>query len=464
MLKVDFNNMTSDAIGDLHGIDIINSVAKDGVLLQNAFDTVHNSKGSDWQEWMKMPHASKDSIDEILGYANSIRQHAHDLVVFGIGGSALGVQSVATALTHLRYNSLPYSVRQAPRLHIEDNIDPNRFGSMLDIIDLDKTHFIVTTKSGNTSETLAQFLCIYDLLIGKLGRAKAVNAITVITTFGKGDLYEVAKSQGFRMYDVPKGVGGRFSVLSTVGLVALAAVGIDIVGLLQGAKDMQDRCFVNDVYANPALMTAYLQVLNIRKGKNIGVLMPYADNLKYIADFYAQLWAESLGKAVDKDGKTVNVGQTPVKSLGVTDQHSMVQLFNEGPHDKVITFVTIEEFGNTVNIPKVEGVNMGEFLSGHTLNELLNAERIATEYAITNTNKPNYNIILGKCDAYTVGELLAYLMMQTAFAGAMLNIDTYNQPGVEQGKVATFAMLGRKGYEETRQAIQSVHKDPRLII
>ncbi|MCL1954240.1 MAG: glucose-6-phosphate isomerase [Firmicutes bacterium] len=456
--------MTSDIIGDEHGINIAIQSVKDKDWINSAFNFVKSKEGKDWQEWMSMPHMDTKYIDEIVEYGKTIKDTCTDLVVFGIGGSALGVQSVATALTHLRYNSISHATRKAPRLYVEDNVDPNRMSSLLDVIDIENAHFIVTTKSGNTSETLAQFLYVYDLLVKKLGKDKAKKSITVITSFGKGDIFGVAKAQGFKMYEVPKGAGGRFSVLSVVGLVAFACIGLDIKQLLKGAGDFQNKCFVNDIYKNPALMTAYLQVLNMQRGKNIGVMMPYADGLKYFADFYAQLWAESLGKAVDLDGNTVHVGQTPVKSLGATDQHSMVQLFNEGPFDKVITFITVQDFCNKIKIPKVDGIDIGDFLSGHTFAELLSAERVATEYAVTKTQKPNYNIILDKLNPYTIGELLAYLMMQTAFAGALLNIDTYNQPGVEQGKVSTFAMLDRNGYEADKQEILSISKKKELII
>ena len=464
MLKVDFNNMTSQILGQQHGINIEDNVKLDKVWLQSCYDSVKAERGLGWQEWMLLPQASEQFLDEILDYAKRIKDSASDLVVFGIGGSALGVQSVASALTHLRFNSLSRGVRKAPRLHIEDNIDPLRFGSLLDVIDLENTHFLIATKSGNTSETLSQFLCIYDLLIKNVGKQKAVEAITIITGFGKGDLYDVAKVEGFKMYEVPKGAGGRFSVLSSVGLVAFAMIGLDIKQLLRGARSMIDKSFEPDIFANPALMTAYLQVKSIKSGKNIGVIMPYSDNLKYIADFYAQLWAESLGKEKDKDGNTINTGQTPVKSLGVTDQHSLVQLFNEGPFDKVVTFVSVMDFGKVVPIPKVEGVNIGEFLSGHTLNELLQAERIATEFALTNSKRPNFNIVLDKLDEFAIGELLSYFMMQTAFAGALLNIETYLQPGVEAGKVATFAMLNRKGYEDIKKAILTTPKNDKYIV
>ena len=187
--------------------------------------------------------------------------------------------------------------------------------------------------------------------------------------------------------------------------------------------------------------------------------MPYADSLKYIADWYCQLWGESLGKAVDKEGNVVYAGQTPVKSLGVTDQHSQVQLYTEGPFDKVVTFLAVENYRAEVHIsdgcPDIPDVN---FLCGHTMSELINAERLATEYALTTAKRLNYTIMLNEINAFTIGELLYLFEMETAFCGAMLNINTFNQPGVEGGKNATYALFGRKGYESTKKEMDEAPK------
>ena len=195
-------------------------------------------------------------------------------------------------------------------------------------------------------------------------------------------------------------------------------------------------------------------------------MMPYADSLKYIADWYCQLWGESLGKAVDKDGNYVYAGQTPVKSLGVTDQHSQVQLYTEGPFDKVVTFLAVENYRGVQTIsdgcPDIADVN---FLCGHTMNELINAERVATEYALTVKKRLNHTIYLPEVNAFTIGQLLYLFQMETAFIGAMLNIDAYNQPGVENGKNATYALLGRKGYDEKRAELASaVQKQDKFVI
>lgn len=173
------------------------------------------------------------------------------------------------------------------------------------------------------------------------------------TSESKGNLIKLAQLHGFETLYIPDGVGGRFSELSPVGLLPAAVVGIDIEKLLQGAREMDEKCKTDDLFANPALMCAVLQVLSVRQGKNVGVIMPYADSLKYVADWYGQLWAESLGKQKDRSGKDVFAGQTPVKALGVTDQHSQVQLYNEGPFDKVITFIEVKNFRSDVVIPTV---------------------------------------------------------------------------------------------------------------
>ena len=196
-------------------------------------------------------------------------------------------------------------------------------------------------------------------------------------------------------------------------------------------------------------MAALLQYLAMQKGNNISVMMPYADSLKLMADWYAQLWGESLGKSVDLQGNKVYAGQTPVKALGVTDQHSQVQLYTEGPFDKVITLIGVSAYRKTVDIPEgcsdIPAVN---FLCGHTMNELITAEMNATEYALTRAQRLNNKIILPEVNAFTMGQLMMFFMLQTAYTGALLDIDTFNQPGVEEGKNATYALLGRAGYEE----------------
>ena len=185
-----------------------------------------------------------------------------------------------------------------------------------------------------------------------------------------------------------------------------------------------------------------------------------------MADWFAQLWAESLGKAVHTDGSAAHTGQTPVKSLGVTDQHSQVQLYTEGPFDKVITFIGVDKYRSTVEIPHAyDNIPDVAFLSGHTFNELIKCEQFATEYAVQKSGHMNCTVTLPEVNAFTVGQLLFLFQLETAFAGELLGINAFDQPGVEEGKNATYALLGKHGYDEKKKELDAApKKEARYII
>ena len=183
-------------------------------------------------------------------------------------------------------------------------------------------------------------------------------------------------------------------------------------------------------------------------------MMPYSSRLKYISDWYVQLWAESLGKEVNKNGEKVNCGPTPLKALGATDQHSQIQLYNEGPNDKVINFIRVEKFDNVVEVPKIFDYTGIGYLGGKTINELINAEADSTKVALTDFERPNVTITLPKVNGYYVAQLLYLLEVQTAIAGELYNVDTFNQPGVEQAKNYTYALMGRAGYEDSAHSLK----------
>ncbi len=464
-IRMDYNNMMSSVIGK-EGIkeEELNSPSFCREL-KKAFKSVEQGKGKGMMGWADLPYNQDEIVEDILQTAKHIRKNFEYFVVLGIGGSALGPIAAFQALCHLHYNDLSKRFRKGPKFYVEDNVDPERMAALFDVIDVEKTMFNVVTKSGSTSETMTQYLIINNILKEKLGD-KAKEHIIATTSKSAGNLIKIAEKEGYKTFFIPDGVGGRFSELCPVGLLPAAVVDIDIKGLLWGAKFMMEECQDVKAKKNPALMAAALQYLSMKKGKNIGVMMPYADGLKFIADWYAQLWAESLGKNVTLSGKSCNVGQTPVKALGVTDQHSQVQLYAEGPFDKVITFIGVDEYRTTVEIPKgCEEYPNVNFLCGHTMNELIQAERQATEYAVTKAGKLNYTIMLPTLNAFTLGQLLMYFMLQTAYAGALLHIDTFNQPGVEEGKNATYALLGRPGYDEKRTELANApQKQNKYII
>jgi glucose-6-phosphate isomerase len=463
-IRFDYNNMMSVYVGAKEGftdkdLDAVKPLAAE------AFNFVKKNRGTGMMGWTELPYNQKDVVKDIIFTAKKIRRSFDAFVVLGIGGSALGPMAVFQALCHMRHNELPKSKRKTPKFYVEDNVDPERMSSLLDILDLDKTMFNVITKSGSTSETMSQYLIIMDLLKRRYGD-KASEHIIATTDAVSGSLIKIAKKENIKTFYIPAGVGGRFSELCPVGLLPAAVLGIDIKELLKGAAFMDRACRKADIRSNMALASAVTQYIAMQRGKNISVMMPYADSLRLISDWYAQLWAESLGKAENIKGEKVYVGQTPVKALGVTDQHSQVQLYTEGPFDKVVTFIGVDRYRAEVKISEgCEDFPSVNFLCGHTLNELIASEMAATEYALTKNNRLNRRITLPEVNAHTIGQLMMFFMLETAYAGAMLGIDAYNQPGVEEGKNATYALLGRAGYEAKAAELNArPEKNPKYII
>lgn len=418
-------------------------------------------------DFSKLLLSMKEQLPEIIEYADKVASNFENFVVLGIGGSALGPMAVHQALNHYYYNELPPEQRgHRPRFYVLDNIDPVRFRELLQILDPQKTLFNVISKSGNTSETMAQYMIVRDILLRECGEQYAKH-IVVTTDKEKGNLLPIALKEGYQRFVIPAGIGGRFSELTPVGLLAAAICGIDVNQLLEGALEMDERIReTSGVLSNPAQLRSALALLSWQKGKNISVFMPYVDGLRTISDWYAQLWAESLGKRLDREGCVVHIGQTPVKALGVTDQHSQIQLYVEGPDDKVITFVTVDKFKENLEIP----TDIGEFpediqfLGGRTLAELLFAEQKATEYALTLAERQHQKIVLPSLDAFHVGQLLLLLEWETAYMGELLNINAFDQPGVEEGKIGTYALMGRKGYEARRQEIEEYGNKRYILI
>lgn len=453
-LRLDVNNMMADYIGEKgFTTDDLKSVMPKA---EAAFNYVKENRGTGMMGWTELPYNQDEIVEDILLTAKNIQQKFDYFVVLGIGGSALGPIAIQQALNHMHYNELSKEKRNGcPKLYVEDNVDPERMVALFDVIDLEKTCFNVISKSGSTSETMTQYLILWDALKKAVGD-KANEHIIATTDAEKGNLIKLANKEGFKKYVIPDGVGGRFSEMCPVGLLAAAVCGIDIKAILAGAAYMDEISNSGDIYSNSPLMAASLQYMAMNKGYNISVMMPYADGLKYMADWYCQLWGESLGKKNDLAGNVVNVGQTPVKALGVTDQHSQVQLYTEGPFDKVITILGVDNYRATVKIADgCEDIPAVNFLCGHTMNELIIAERNATEYALLKSGHLNHTIMLPEVNAFTIGELMYFYELETAYCGAMLNINTFDQPGVEEGKNATYALLGRPGYEEKKAELEN---------
>jgi glucose-6-phosphate isomerase len=392
----------------------------------------------------------EQTVREILAFADGMGQ-AHDhVLVLGIGGSALGTKALLNALRKPGWNELDDDAREFfPRLTVLENVDPVTVRATLDRIDPRRVLVNVVSKSGGTAETMAQYLVVRQWLEDALGAA-AARHLVFTTDPSEGALRELATAEGIPALPVPPGVGGRYSVLSPVGLLPAALVGIDIEALLRGASHAVERSESDDLLHNaPALYAAMLWAADTWHGARIHVVMPYADRLREFAEWYRQLWAESLGKRLDRRGELINTGPTPVGAVGTTDQHSQVQLFMEGPYDKAITFVDVEDHGGDVTIPARDGLPAAlSYLPGHTLQELLRAELEATSSALARMGRMNMTLRLPSLDAESFGELLMFFQVACGYAGLWYNIDPFDQPGVELGKRLTYTAMGRSGYNE----------------
>jgi len=395
-----------------------------------AWDSVQQEKKEVRLGYAKLPY--RDDLSAINSLAGALRKEFRDVILVGIGGSDLGARAVHRALNHQFHNML-----HRPRLFfLGDTTDPVAIQEVLDVVDLKQTAVIVVSKSGNTVEQMSTFVYLRQQLLDVVGE-NVSSHIVILTDAAVGTLRDLVKQEGYRSLDVPDDVGGRFSVLSNVGLLPLAVAGIDIAQLLAGARAMDQE----DNRSNESIAFRYaaLQYAHYQGGKRISVLMPYTYGLREFGFWFRQLWAESLGK-------NENTGPTPIAAVGPTDQHSQVQLYMEGPADKVFTFITVQE--PAVNMELPDSFPALDYLKGHSFNEILLAEQRATAYALAEAGRPSLTLRLEKLDAYHLGQLLYFFELATSYAGAMFKVNAYDQPGVEIGKKYMFGLLGRPGFEE----------------
>jgi glucose-6-phosphate isomerase len=380
-------------------------------------------------------------------------RYAH-LLILGIGGSALGAKAMLSALKPAAWNEWGADRRDGwPTLTILDNVDPYTVLATLDRLDPRQTLVNVISKSGGTAETLAQYLIVREWLERAVGEA-AVDHLVITTDPEKGALRALVREEGIASFEVPPAVGGRFSVLTAVGLLPAALLGIDLTELLGGAQEAVDEAEQAELARNPAARWAALQwQAQASRAANVHVLMPYSDRLRDFAEWYRQLWAESLGKRLDRNGEEVFRGPTPVGAVGATDQHSQVQLFMEGPFDKTVTFVRIHETRGMLEIPRREARSEKReasglqgavgYLRGQTLGRLLDEELLATREALRSQGRMSATIELDTLDARAFGRLVMFFQLATGYAGIWYGVDPFDQPGVELGKVLTNAAMGK---------------------
>lgn len=448
-LKIDLNNLFQPAITD--GPKQIESFHE---KFSEIYKGMHVLRSTGQLGYAVLPE--EDILTPVLELKKNFKD-LDNVILFGIGGSALGPLSIYDSIRGPFAQTL--KDKNHPQLFVMDNIDPNLYPDLIAATKNKNNAFIFISKSGNTSETLAQ------LLFAKKHFELSKENTVIITDPENGFLRKYASDNNFQTLPVPPIVGGRFSVFSAVGLLPLALANIDVEELVNGAKHMEDHCRKDILEQNPAGLIAmtwdyWLQ----EKSLSQVVMLPYSTRLRYVSDWFAQLFGESLGKRHDLSGNEVFTGYTPIKAVGVTDQHSQLQLYLHGPRDKVVTFIEVDHYQEN-GLFSDENLNdeRVDFLSGKTFANLMEAEKLGTEASLTQNDRPNMTIHMSEINEFQLGQLYQLFMNVTPMLGALNNINTFDQPAVEQIKQFTFGLMGRPGFESFKEDLKKQEKRADLI-
>ncbi len=408
-----------------------------------------------------------------LQLAKAMAKDMEAIVIIGIGGSDLGARAFHRALNSQYHNeSIEKDKREinpdsliSAMLKAEakvyfagDTTDPSAILQLVEVLNLSKTLFIIISKSGNTIEQASSFIYFRNLVVTTLGQEAAKQHFLFLTDPSTGTLRDLANKLGYKAISVPSDVGGRFSVLSSVGMVPAHLIGLNVAEFLRGAADLQKA---HEAEASNDMIAEYVavQYQHYLAGKDLSVMMPYNYNLWEFAKWYQQLWAESLGKKLDNQGKLVNTGMTPIAALGPVDQHSQLQLYTEGPNDKFFTFIISEQPVKDLQLPQnYQGVEAFDYLKGKTFADILALEHSTTAFSLAENDRPNVTIQVPVLDEYHLGQLFYFFEVAVSYMGILFDVNTYDQPGVELSKNAMFGALGKSGYDKEKQAYEKYLK------
>ena len=458
-LEFDVYNMTPCAVGQKQGVDTTALFRANAQRAKTIVEDIWANKDNpkDFMGWLNLDH-QPDDVKAIKQYAQSVKGKFDDVIILGIGGSALGTRAMFEALLPANWNLLSKESRGGyPRYHILDNIDPDHLSESLKAIDLKKTLVNVVSKSGSTAEPMSQYLILKEALQNALGTENYKSHLLFTTDPKAGVLREIANEEKIPTLDIPPSAGGRFSIFSPVGLVPAALLGLPIEDMLKGVTTMNESLKNSDIFKNSAAQAALLEFDALKKGKNMSVLMPYSSKLASVADWYVQLWDESLGKKHNTAGTEVYAGQTAIKAVGATDQHSQMQLYNAGPFDKVVNFIRLKSFKNPLPIPALHMDKPAlSYLGGQTIEKLMQSEFEGSRASLNAHQRPNTTLTLPMLDANHFGQLLQFMMFKTAVMSKLLEINGFDQPNVELGKQFTYGLMGRKGFENKLEQVKKL--------
>ena len=398
--------------------------------------------GNDYLGWIDLPvDYDKEEFARIKKAAEKIKSDSDVLVVIGIGGSYLGARAAIEFLGHNFFNSVSKDLRKAPEIYFVGNsISSNYLAGLVDVIGDRDFSVNIISKSGTTTEPAIAFRAFKKMLEEKYGKDGAAKRIYATTDKAKGALKKLADAEGYEEFVVPDDVGGRFSVLTAVGLLSIAVSGVDIDELMAGAASARKRCIENDFDNNDAMQYAALRNIMLRKGKSVEILCDYEPSLHYTLEWWKQLMGESEGKD--------NKGLFPASVDLTTDLHSMGQFIQDGSRIMFETVLNVEKTSREIVIEKededLDGLN---YLAGKTMDFVNKCAMNGTILAHTDGNTPNLRVDIPEQTPFYLGELFYFFEFACGLSGYMLGVNPFNQPGVESYKKNMFALLGKPGYE-----------------
>lgn len=411
--------------------------------IENTFKTIYDKSGAgnDFLGWVTLPsEMTKEFIQDIKNQAELLRKKSEIFVVVGIGGSYLGARAVIESLTH-QFASLMNKADETQIVYAGHNMSEDYLVELLELLDKKDYSMAVISKSGTTTEPAVAFRILKNHLENKYGKEEAKSRIVAITDKERGALKTLANTEGYKTYIVPDNVGGRYSVLTPVGLLPIAVAGIDIEELVKGALAMEKYCKENSNSNNVVAQYAVARQALYHDGKTNEILVSYEPRLHYIAEWWKQLYGESEGK----EGK----GIFPASDTFTTDLHSMGQYIQEGLRNLFETIISVEKPSREIRIPLADNdLDQLNYIAGKRLSEVNSTAETATILAHVDGGVPNIIIQIPEISASTIGELIYFFEMGCALSGYMLEVNPFDQPGVEAYKKNMFALLGKKGFEE----------------
>jgi glucose-6-phosphate isomerase len=458
-MRFDFNNILEEQIGE-KGLSF-SKIQSSEKMLENTKKTIYAKYNSDYYPLL-IPQDIEKDIKKIIELSEHIKENYDNFVIVGMGGSSLGNELLHYAINGIYYND--GKSRKTPKIFFIENVDPDSVSKLLSFIDIKKTLFNIITKSGTTGETMLNLLLIIEKL-KKEGLELKKNLIFT-TDPEKGLLRELSKEFSIKTFPIDKRLGGRYSILSHVGLLSAAVEGIKIDSLISGAiKESQTIKNTKPINTASFLLSLIQYLFYKERQININALFTYSDSLHYIGNWYNQLMAESLGKKNSLNNTILNTGITPISLKGTTDQHSMLQLLMEGPYDKLVIFIAPNAYEMEMKISNnLVSDERIDYLKNKEYSTLIKTEYLATKAALKNNSRPNLSIELNKIDEYELGRLIYFFEFEIISLGVILNINPINQPAVEMGKKYTYGIMGRKGFEKEKASFNKLAKGKQKYI